>query len=610
MSLSDLAIRNAKPTGKPYTLPDTDNLSLAVSPKGGKCWHFRYYWNNKQKRMSLGQYPTVSLAAARSRRDECNRLLSQGVNPRIDRKKKRHDVKLASDHTFEAIYQQWLAHRSLSLEEGRQTSLGQIRRMFKKEVLPYLRTYTVFDITRSHLLEVIGRIEKRDALSMAEKLRTWLRQLFEYATVAVPKFEINPAASLHVVALPLPPVEHNPFLRFPQLPEFLQTLRKYPGELPTQLAVRLLFLTAVRTGELRQATPDQFDLEEGVWRIPVTEVKQLKLFMRKKRRRPSDIPDYIVPLSVQAIEIVRHLISQMQPAQRYLFAGAKCLKERISENTVNVAIQRIGYGELLTGHGIRGTISTALHEFGYPAPWVDAQLSHVDPNAVRGSYNHAKYVEQRRVMMQDWADRLDLLEQGQLESASTCLTIQIVGVPTMGGTQSGEPPVGKPGSPVLVLTHPAMQNREVPASVQRLSAVTGPKAPSNPSKAHLERINLIEMYESPHNIKVIDFAKLVGKSRRMVSYDICDGKVLALSMGNRGLRVPDWHLDPLKNGLIASILQKSRGIDAWTVYLALVKPLLAFSGHSAIEAVTPRNLDAIKAAVTAELRAQRCELAA
>jgi integrase len=148
-------------------------------------------------------------------------------------------------------------------------------------------------------------------------------------------------------------VNHNPFLRMAELPKLLQRLRKYRGRLQTQLGLRLLLLTGVRTGELRLATPDQFDLDRGLWIIPPEVVKQLQVDMRRKRQLPKDIPPYIVPLSVQAIEIVRHLLEQFKPAQHYLFRHDSELKKRMSENTLNGALKRMGYRDLLTGHGIR-----------------------------------------------------------------------------------------------------------------------------------------------------------------------------------------------------------------------------------------------------------------
>ncbi|MFK1548789.1 tyrosine-type recombinase/integrase [Pseudomonas aeruginosa] len=135
------------------------------------------------------------------------------------------------------------------------------------------------------------------------------------------------------------------------------------------------------------------------------------MLTKKRRKRVTDIPPYIVPLSTQAQEIVRFMLGQFKPAQRYLFSGAKRITDRMSENTVNAGLKRLGYEGRLTGHGMRATISTALNELGYPKVWVDAQLSHADPNRISATYNHTEYVEQRRLMMQDWADRLDLFEK-------------------------------------------------------------------------------------------------------------------------------------------------------------------------------------------------------
>lgn len=384
------------------------------------------------KRISLGNYPEIGLREARTLRDEARALLAKGVNPHTDRKQKRHAVKLAADYTFKAVFDAWVEHRRKEIKEGRNSTLSQILRIFNKDVLPSLKQMSIYDIRRPQLLGVLARIEERKAFTTAEKVRTWLGQLFRYALVIVEGLEANPASDLDVVAEPKPPVNHNPYLHLPELPEFLHKLRLYnPRGWQTQLGIRLLFLTGVRTGELRLATPDQFDLDRGLWIIPPQIVKQLQDEMRKAGKRPQDVPPYIVPLSVQAIEIVRYLLGVMRPAQVHLLTHRSELKKRISENTLNAALKRMGYEDQLTGHGIRGTISTALNEIGYPKIWVDAQLSHSDPNKVSSAYNHAKYVEPRRRMMQDWADRLDLLEQGQVEAASAHLTIHIEGVPAM-----------------------------------------------------------------------------------------------------------------------------------------------------------------------------------
>ncbi|WP_442878875.1 tyrosine-type recombinase/integrase [Brenneria sp. HEZEL_4_2_4] len=219
--------------------------------------------------------------------------------------------------------------------------------------------------------------------------------------------ETNPASDLDVVAAPKPPVRHNPYLAIHELPLLLRKLSNYAGDMQTQLGIRLLLLTGVRTGELRLATPDQFDLKRELWIIPPENIKQLQNAMRRHGKNGQAIPPYVVPLPAQALDIVHHLLAQMKPAQTYLLTHRSDLKKRISENTLNSALRRMGYAEQLTGHGIRATISTALNEIGYPKIWIEAQLSHADPNKVSAAYNHAQYVEQRRRMMQEWADRLD-----------------------------------------------------------------------------------------------------------------------------------------------------------------------------------------------------------
>ena len=606
MALSDLVVRQAKATGKAYTLPDIDGLSLAVTATGSKSWHFRYYWMKEPKRMSLGTYPEVSLREARALRDEARALVAKDINPRLHRKQKRAAVKLAGENTFEAIYKKWLAHRELGLKKGRQTTLSILPRVFAKDVLPLLGKRSIYDIKRPDLLEVIARIERRKALSVAEKVRTWFNQMFRYALVVVPGLEQNPASDLDVVALPLPPVNHNPFLRMAELPKLLQRLRKYRGRLQTQLGLRLLLFTGVRTGELRLATPDQFDLDRGLWIIPPEVVKQLQVDMRRKRQLPKDIPPYIVPLSVQAIEIVRHLLEQLKPAQHYLFRHDSELKKRMSENTLNGALKRMGYRDLLTGHGIRGTMSTALNEIGYPKVWVDAQLSHVDPNKVSATYNHAEYVEQRRRMMQDWADRLDLFEQNMVEAASMPLTIHLEGVPVLSDEEaaSAPPKPAAASAPLLIVTRPGDAMPLVSAETHRLPAVPLPRSVMEEplSDIQRQRMELVDVFEAPHNLPVAEYAKMAGKSRRWISYEIKAGNLLALNLGNCGQRVPDWHLDPVKHALIQAVLKLTRGADPWQIYNALLQPRAKLRGGSALESVSATNLDKIIMAVSTTVK--------
>ncbi|MNJ28681.1 putative prophage CPS-53 integrase [compost metagenome] len=583
-----MAIRHARVTGKDYTLADIDGLILHVTAQGAKLWHFRFYWEGKQKRMSFGSYPQVGLREARTRRDEARTLIAQGTNPSEQRKQQRLAVRLSSDQTFDAVFNQWIAFRRLSLKEGRQSTLSQILRIFAKDIQPYIGEQSIHEINRHVLMDLLSRIECRKAFTTAEKCRTWLNQLFRYALVRIAGLEHNPAADLDVVAVPKPPVEHNPFLRMEELPHFLSKLRAFRGSQQTQLGIRLLLLTGVRTGELRLATPDQFDLERRLWIIPPEVVKQLQLKMRKTRRQTTKVPPYIVPLSIQAAEVVRRLLDQVVPAQRHLLTHRSDLSNRISENTLNSALRRMGFAERLTGHGVRATISTALNEIGYPKIWIDAQLSHADPDKVSSAYNHAEYVEQRRTMMQDWANRLDLWMQGHANAASSPLTIRLEGASQLSlGLQSF------PFTPGRCVMKPEMNpvvgdGSKVLADRFRPPESSGVRLVSDIQR---ERAEMVEIYEAATNLPLLSFARLAGKSRDQINRDIKARRLLSLSLGNRGQRIPDWQLDTLKHKLVLAVFKSLPQLEAWEVYRLLTEPHDALRGRTPLDVVQPGNFE-------------------
>ncbi|VVO04888.1 Prophage integrase IntS [Pseudomonas fluorescens] len=214
-------------------------------------------------------------------------MIARGVDPPTHRRQERNASRLATENTFEALFRRWRDFKALSLKVGRQSTLSQINRIFGKDVLSWLGPLSVFEIARRDLLEVVRKIERRGALTTAEKCRTWFNQLFRYAIVEV-GLEVNPAADLDIVAMPQPPVTHNPFLRMEELPAFLNKLRHSGGDTNTQRGLRLLLLTGVRTGELRSAVSEQFDLKRGLWIIPPIIVKQLQPRVRTARRsRPT-----------------------------------------------------------------------------------------------------------------------------------------------------------------------------------------------------------------------------------------------------------------------------------------------------------------------------------
>ncbi|MBS3046339.1 tyrosine-type recombinase/integrase [Enterobacter mori] len=401
MALTDITIRNLKPRDKAYSVSDISGLSLHISRTGSKCWHFRYMWYGRPARLSLGSWPGLPLREARIRCHDHQQLLKEGIDPRVQRS--REHFKKERPHFFSDAWENWVAFRGRKMREGRQTSQTQLIRISKKDILPWLGHIPVTDVKRADIITLLRRIEGRKAWAIVVKCRGWLNQFFRYAMVEY-DLPLNPAADLSTIATPQPPPRHNPYLLQKEIPAFLSAVDASHARYPTRQAIKLLLLTGVRTGELRLATPQQFDLKNQLWIIPPQNVKQLQRHVSRQ-----DIPSYVVPLSNQATSIVKDLIHTAASCQVYLLACSNNPKKQMSENTINAAIKRAGYGGLLTGHGLRATLSTALNEQDYPREWIEAQLSHKDTNEIRAAYNHARYIPQRQKMMQEWADLLDSL---------------------------------------------------------------------------------------------------------------------------------------------------------------------------------------------------------
>lgn len=406
MPLTDTAVRQAKPRDKDYSLSDTAGLSLFVAAKGSKAWHFRFSWHGKQPRISLGTYPEITLKEARERRDQARSLVAKGIDPRAERRDEKRAATTGAVKTFEVVANEWHAFKSPRMIAAKKGGVTQSRLYLEKDLIPSLGKVPVADVKRSDVLSAMRRIEARGALNVARKCRSWLNEIFRFA-IASGYMDTNPASDLDIVAVKEPPEKHNPMLRQSELKDFLIALRQFNGAAYTKSAIRILLLTGVRTGELRNATWSQFDLDDALWTIPAEGVKQLQKVIRAKGG--DKVPPYLVPLSRQAVEEVRN-VRELTGKYKLLIPGRSDPSKPISDGTVNMALKRMGYEGRLTGHGIRATISTALNEMDYNEDWIEAQLSHASSGKVRKTYNHAEYVEQRRKMMQEWADYLDRLE--------------------------------------------------------------------------------------------------------------------------------------------------------------------------------------------------------
>lgn len=408
MLLSDTAVRQAKAGDKAYTLRDGGGLALYVAPSGVKSWHFRFVWLGRQQRISFGVYPDVTLQRARDLRDKARVLVADGLDPRKHLAMAGTAPPKGSPLLFADVANEW--HRFKCGRWSNDSPKGsayQSRRVLDRDVLPQLGATPFVEVSRAQVVATIQRIEGRGALNMAEKARTWVRQIFEYG-IASGYRDNNPATGLEVIAAVQPPVRHNPILsrQGADIQQLVSGVLLYQGALVTQCALWTILYTGVRTIELRRARPADFDLDAKLWRIPPTAVKQLR---GKVRRDGKEIEDYVVSIPDQLVPILQRLFASTGRRYRHAFPGRNNPDAMLSENTVNQAIKRIGLDGRLTGHGLRGTLSTALYEMGYPEHLVESQLSHASPNKARVAYDHSEFVEERRAMMQVWADHIGSL---------------------------------------------------------------------------------------------------------------------------------------------------------------------------------------------------------
>lgn len=392
MPLTDLVIRRSKPQEKPYTLNDGNGLSLLVETNGSRGWRFRYRFDGKPKMLSLGTYPTVSLTEARQKRDEAKKLVAAGINPSDVRKQEKQARVEVFGSTFENIAREWYEKRRDRWSAG---YAEEMMKTFESDVFPYIGNRPITEIKPMSLMAVLSRLDERGATEKLRKVRQRCGEVWRYAIVTG-RAEYNPAPDLASAFVPHKK-EHYAFLSVGEIPEFYRVLNTYSGSIVVKLAMRLQVLTGLRPGELRQGEWSEIDFENRLWEIPPS---------RMKKRRP-----HCVPLSDQAMAI----LEQLRPITghyQFIFPGRIHHTKPISEMAMNVLIRRIGYAGRVTGHGFRHTMSTILHEQGFNTAWIETQLAHVDKNSIRGTYNHAQYLDGRREMLQWYADYMDRLGSG------------------------------------------------------------------------------------------------------------------------------------------------------------------------------------------------------
>lgn len=384
--LTDRECKSFKPLEKSYKKFDGSGLYLEVTPKGAKYWFFKYSYLKTEKRISFGVYPEITLSKARELRDAARLQVRDNKDPSVVRQETKRLAVLNASNTFKTLALEWHAKKISNWTPY--TAKRQLN-ILEKELFPSLANRPITEISTPELLQVIRKVEARDALEVAKRTLQTCSNVFLYAA-QTGRCENNPAANLKGV-LQTRKVTHHKHLRDDDLPEFVEKLESNSANLKptTLLGMKLLALTFVRTAELLGAKWSEFNFDKKEWRIPAERMK-MKV-------------EHIVPLSTQALEVIAQL-KVINGNREHLFPNVNKPRMMMSQNTILYALYRMGYHSRATGHGFRSTASTILNEQGYNRDHIERQLAHREGDAVRAAYNHAQYLPERRVMMQDWGD--------------------------------------------------------------------------------------------------------------------------------------------------------------------------------------------------------------
>ena len=395
MALTDIAIRSLRHGDKPIKQADEKGLFLLLQPSGGKLWRFKYRFNGKEKKLSLGRYPDIPLKEARRRRDQARQTLAMGIDPGEEKKQKAQDAAQNAANSFEAIGNDYLEKMC---RDGREVvTIGKSRwllSLFAKDVA----TRPIADLTPAQLLKALQVVEAKGDYETARRMRSLASRIFRYA-VATSRATSDPTALLRG-ALVTPKVRHHSAILEPKaIGHLLRAIDSFDGYPLTRLALQLTPHVFVRPGELRHAEWSEINLNAAIWTIPAEKMKM---------RQP-----HMIPLSNQAVEILDRALV-LGAHQKYVFSSLHTGARPMSENTINAALRRLGYsGGEMTAHGFRAMASTLLNESGlWSADAIERALAHDTSSSVRGTYHRGQHWDERIRMAQWWSDYLDELKTG------------------------------------------------------------------------------------------------------------------------------------------------------------------------------------------------------
>ena len=407
MALTDIKVRTAKPTDKQYKLTDGSGMHLLVHPNGSKYWRLQYRFDGKQKMLALGVYPDVSLADARTRRDDARNLLANNIDP--GDKKKSDKIEQEEARTFEQLAVEWHAtNKKWSEEHSR-----RVLKSLEDNLFPAIGKRNIADLKTRDLLAPIKAVELSGRLEVASRLQQRTTAIMRYA-VQSGLLDYNPAQEM-VGAVASSNRQHRPALQLKRIPELLRRIDSYTGRPLTRLAVELTLLVFIRSSELRFARWSEIDFETSMWTIPAEReaIDGVKHSQRGSKMRTP----HLVPLSHQALAILKD-VYKLSGDRDFVFIGDHDHRKPMSENTVNKALRVMGYDTKVEvcGHGFRTMACSSLIEYGlWSRDAVERQMSHMERNSVRAAYIHkAEHLDERRLMLQWWADFLDANRESEV----------------------------------------------------------------------------------------------------------------------------------------------------------------------------------------------------
>ncbi|MEZ5902562.1 MAG: tyrosine-type recombinase/integrase [Alphaproteobacteria bacterium] len=400
MTLTNIQCKNALPKDKPYKLAVGRGLYLEVMPNGSKYWRMKYRIKAdgklKEKRIAFGVYPEVSLKEADEKCTEARKQLDQNLDPLASKREAKRNAEINSENNFEAIARKW--HETFK-EKWTEKHANTVLRRLELDVFSEIGSMPIREIKPSHLINLLKKVQNRGAYEPAHRLRQYCSQIFRYAIIHE-IMDSNPAAEIGMVLKPVVK-KHYACLEIKEIPDLLKAIHFNNARLhtDTRLAIKLLMLTFVRTKELIESTWDEFDLENAVWVIPAERMK-----MRN---------EHIVPLSKQTLTILKDL-KERNAKWNWVFPGHHSPLKHMSNNTVLKGLDRLGFKGRMTGHGFRALAMTTLKEkLDYRHEVIDRQLAHAPKSMVQRAYDRAQFLDERKIMMQKWADYIDELDNNR-----------------------------------------------------------------------------------------------------------------------------------------------------------------------------------------------------